>query len=59
MLFLRAPAMGESVQIGQYYDYNTKQIIWAFPRFANGSSALEDESELQVLGYCDMARKKK
>ena len=50
--------MGESVQIGQYYDYNTKQIIWAFPRFANGSSALEDESELQVLGYCDMARKK-
>ena len=41
-------AHGEKVQIGQYYNYNTKEIVWAYPRLFDGTEALQDSSELRV-----------
>ena len=41
-------AEGRKVQIGQFYDFNKDKIIWAFPRFFNGTDAIDDVAELKV-----------
>ena len=41
-------ALGEKVQIGQYYDHRTKKIVWAYPRLFSGTEALKDSGELRV-----------
>ena len=41
--------MGENVQVGQYYDYKTKRVLWAFPRLYNGTAALQNSTELKEL----------
>ena len=48
MKSIRLAAHGEKIQIGQYYDYNQKEIIWAFPRLFDGTSSMNDNTELKV-----------
>ena len=38
--YFRLAAHGEKVQIGQYYNYNTKEIVWAYPRLFDGTEVL-------------------
>ena len=47
LFFIRRVAAGENVQVGQYYDFNTKEILWSFPRLFNGTSALKNSTELK------------
>ena len=45
---LRYAANGQKIQIGQYYNSEKKEIIWAFPRLFDGKKAMENSGELMV-----------